>query len=50
MRFVDVSVKLFGWGSLAFGAWGLIHPNSLTGLLGDDPSLGRLAAFHAAGQ
>ena len=28
-------------GSLAFGIWGLIHPKSLTGLLGDDPGLGR---------
>lgn len=42
MRFVDGSVKLFAVGSVAFGAWGLIHPKSLTGLLGDDPELGRL--------
>lgn len=41
MRFVDTSVKLFGLGSVVFGAWGLIHPASLTGLLGDDPALGR---------
>ena len=27
---------------VAFGAWGLIHPRSLTELLGDDPELGRL--------
>ena len=42
MKFVDASVKLFAFGSLAFGAWGVIHPKSLTGLLGDDPELGRL--------
>jgi hypothetical protein len=42
MKFVDGSVKLFGWGSIAFGAWGLLHPKSLTELLGDDPELGRL--------
>jgi hypothetical protein len=42
MKFVDGSVKLFGVGSVAFGAWGLIHPNSLTGLLGDDPEWGRM--------
>jgi hypothetical protein len=42
MKFVDGSVKLFAVGSIAFGAWGLIHPRSLTGLLGDDPELGRL--------
>jgi hypothetical protein len=42
MRFVDGSVRLFGWGSVAFGAWGLINPKSLTGLLGDDPRWGRL--------
>jgi hypothetical protein len=41
MNFVDGSVKLFGVGSVAFGAWGLIHPKSLTGLLGDDPAWGR---------
>jgi uncharacterized membrane protein len=42
MKFVDGSVKLFGLGSVAFGVWGLAHPKSLTGLLGDDPALGRL--------
>jgi hypothetical protein len=42
MRFVDGSVRLFAVGSVAFGAWGLIHPRSLTELLGDDPELGRL--------
>jgi hypothetical protein len=42
MNFVDGSVKLFGVGSVAFGVWGLIDPRSLTGLLGDDPELGRL--------
>jgi hypothetical protein len=42
MRFVDGSLKLFALGSIAFGAWGLIHPKSLTELLGDDPELGRL--------
>jgi hypothetical protein len=42
MRFVEGSVKLFAVGSLAFGVWGVIHPQSLTGLLGDDPELGRL--------
>ena len=47
-RFVDVSVKLLGIGSLVFGAWGLVHPKSLTELLGDDPSLGRLLGFRDA--
>jgi hypothetical protein len=42
MQFVAGSVKLFGWGSVAFGVWGLLHPKSLTDLLGDDPELGRL--------
>jgi hypothetical protein len=41
MGFVDRSVKLLGWGSLGFGAWGLIDPKSLTGMMGDDPELGR---------
>jgi hypothetical protein len=41
MRFVDGSVTLLGWGSLAFGVWGLIDPGSLTGMMGDDPALGR---------
>ena len=48
MAFVDGSVKLLGWGSLAFGAWGLIDPNSLTGLMGDDPELGRLLGVRDA--
>ncbi|MEO8258170.1 MAG: hypothetical protein ABI868_12560 [Acidobacteriota bacterium] len=42
MNFVDGSVKLFGLGSLAFGVWGVVHPRSLTGLMGDDPDLGRM--------
>jgi hypothetical protein len=42
MRFVNRSVMLLGWGSLGFGAWGLIDPKSLTGMMGDDPELGRL--------
>jgi hypothetical protein len=42
MRFVDGSVKLLGWGSVGLGLWGLIHPKSLTRLMGDDPQLGRL--------
>lgn len=42
MTFVDASVKLFGWGSVVIGTWGLIHPKSLTGLFGDQPELGRL--------
>ena len=41
MGFVDRSVKLLGFGSLVFGAWGLSHPTSLTALMGDDPALGR---------
>ena len=41
MKFVDGSVKLFALGSVAFGAWGVIHPKSLTGLLGDHRELGR---------
>ena len=48
MRFVDTSVKLLAMGSLAFGTWGLIHPKSLTGLLGDDPELGRLLGLRDA--
>jgi hypothetical protein len=48
MAFVDTSVKLLGWGSLAFGAWGLIHPRSLTGVMGDDPELGRLLGLRDA--
>ena len=48
MRFVNASVKLMAMGSLAFGAWGLIHPKSLTGLLGDDPELGRLLGMRDA--
>src|SRR6185295_1893461 len=41
MKFVHTSVKLLGWGSVAIGAWGLVHPKSLTALMGDDPALGR---------
>jgi hypothetical protein len=41
MRFVDASLKLLGWGSVALGLWGLIDPKSLTRLMGDDPQLGR---------
>lgn len=48
MAFVDRSVKLFGWGSLGFGAWGLIDPQGLTGLMGDDPELGRLLGVRDA--
>ena len=42
MTFVTYSARLLGLGSLVFGGWGLIHPTSLTMLLGDDPSLGRV--------
>ena len=45
MKFVDTSLKLFGWGSVAIGVWGLIHPKSLTAVMGDDPELGRTLAF-----
>jgi hypothetical protein len=41
MNFVDTSIKLLGGGSLVFGVWGLIHPESLTGVMGDDAQLGR---------
>ena len=41
MRFVTTSRQLLGWGSLAFGIWGLVAPKSLTSLLGDDPDVGR---------
>ena len=41
MKSMDTSVKLLGIGSVVFGAWGLIHPKSLTDLLGDDPRMGR---------
>lgn len=40
-QFVDISTRLLGIGSLLFGAWGLVHPRSLTELMGDDPGLGR---------
>ena len=40
MRFVDRSVWLLGAGSLVFGAWGFIHPRSLTTLMAMIP-LGR---------
>jgi len=42
MTFADASVRLLALGSLAFGTWGLIAPRSLTDLMGDDPSIGRL--------
>ena len=48
MKFVDTSVKLLGWGSVAIGVWGLIHPKSLTVLMGDDPDLGRPLALRDA--
>jgi hypothetical protein len=48
MGLVHRSVKLLAWGSLAFGAWGLIHPKSLTGLMGDDPEFGRLLGVRDA--
>src|SRR3954469_15019313 len=41
MAVVDDSIKLLAAGSMLFGAWGLIDPASLTGLMGDDPELGR---------
>src|SRR3954451_24845071 len=41
MTFVSATRQLFGWGSLAFGVWGLLAPRSLTDLLGDDPRVGR---------
>jgi hypothetical protein len=41
MAFVNDSTKLLAVGSLVFGAWGVIHPRSLTRLMGDDPQLGR---------
>ena len=40
MDYVSASRRLLGWGSLFFGGWGLIHPESLTRLMGDDPKLG----------
>ena len=42
MTFVQASTRILGLGSLAFGAWGLLSPRSLTDLMGDDPSVGRL--------
>ena len=42
MTFADKSVKLLGWGSLVFGAWGIVDPKGLTGLMGDDPEIGRM--------
>jgi hypothetical protein len=36
------SRQILGIGSLVFGAWGLVHPRSLTDLMGDDPGVGRL--------
>src|SRR5689334_12699973 len=48
MKFVECSVKLLGWGSLAIGVWGIVHPRSLTGLMGDHPDLGRPLALRDA--
>src|SRR5690242_14933610 len=48
MKFVNSSVQFLGWGSLAIGIWGLVHPRSLTGLIGDDPDLGRPLALRDA--
>jgi len=41
MGFARTSARVLGWGSVAIGIWGLVHPKSLTRLLGDDPELGR---------
>lgn len=41
MTFAEGSRQVLGYGSLLFGAWGLIHPESLTRLMGDDPAIGR---------
>ena len=41
MTFAQGSRRALGYGSLFFGAWGLIHPESLTRLMGDDPAVGR---------
>jgi hypothetical protein len=45
MTFVRASRRLLGWGSVAFGMWGLVHPRSLTSLMGDDPKVGRWLGF-----
>jgi hypothetical protein len=42
MTFAQASTRILGIGSLAFGAWGLVSPRSLTDSMGDDPSVGRL--------
>ena len=41
MPLIDTSVRLVAYGSIALGTWGLIHPRSLTRLMGDDEGLGR---------
>jgi hypothetical protein len=45
MKFLDTSRKLLGWGSVAIGVWGLVHPKSLTTAMGDDSDLGRTLAL-----
>ncbi len=45
MKFVEASLKLLGWGSVAIGVWGLVHPKSLTAAMGDVPELGRTLAL-----
>ena len=39
--FLSRSTFILGIGSVAFGVWGLVHPDSLTRLMGDDPQYGR---------
>ena len=41
MTFVKTCRQLLGWGSIVLGVWGIIDPKSLTGMLGDDPDIGR---------
>jgi hypothetical protein len=41
MKPLDRSIALLGLGSVAFGVWGLVHPKSLTRLMGDEQYLGR---------
>jgi len=41
MNFTRTSTQLLGIGSLAFGAWGLVHPRSFASMANDDPAMAR---------
>lgn len=48
MTFAQASTRILGIGSLAFGAWGLVSPRSLTDSMGDDASVGRMLGVRDA--